>query len=97
MKRAAFLFITLQGVDIATTAYGLSTGYVSEVNGFARYFMSHFGVLGGLLALKSLSLVGLGIFIYQRRLRPITLMNYFYSALAIWNCAQLLIVHFEVK
>jgi hypothetical protein len=77
------LFFYLQVLDVVTTMLGIRVG-LSEASPFIQFLM-HFGVFGGLVASKVVS-VGLGAFcVWRRRFRVIMIINYWYAALVVWN------------
>src|SRR5579863_10452708 len=77
------LFLYLQLLDVVTTMLGMRMG-LSEASPFIHFLM-RFGVMGGLLGSKIVS-VALGAFcVWRRRFRVIELINYWYAVLVVWN------------
>ena len=82
------IFFYLQVLDALTTWLGFRIG-LAEASPFIQLLMK-FGPLSGLVASKLVA-VALGAFcVWRRRFRVITLINYWYAALVIWNFALIL-------
>jgi hypothetical protein len=79
------LFFYLQLLDVLTTLLGFRLG-LSEASPFIQFLM-HFGVLTGLLGSKVVAVCLAAFCVWRRRFRVITLINYWYAALVIWNLA----------
>lgn len=77
------LFIYLQLLDVLTTWLGLRLG-LGEASPFIHFLMG-FGVLGGLLGSKVVAVLLGGYCVWRRRFGIISLINYWYAALVIWN------------
>ncbi len=83
------LFVVLQALDFLTTVIGLRLG-TGELSPFVRWLM-HAGPVVGLVGAKLVA-CGLGAFCLRtNRMRVILRMNYFFSALVVWNLV--VIVH----
>ncbi len=82
------IFFYLQLLDALTTWLGLRVG-LAEASPFIHYLM-RFGPMAGLLASKLVA-VGLGaVCVWRRRFGVISLINYWYAGLVIWNFALIL-------
>jgi hypothetical protein len=82
------IFLYLQLLDVLTTWVGFRLG-LSEASPFIQWLI-RFGPLAGLLASKMVA-VGLGAFcVWRRRFHIISIINYWYAALVIWNFALIL-------
>ncbi|MSV35719.1 MAG: hypothetical protein EXQ47_08995 [Bryobacterales bacterium] len=79
------LFLCLQIFDVLTTWHGVRLG-LQEASPFVRFLM-RMGPLAGLLASKAVALSLGGFCIWRERLRVILWINYWYTALVIWNLA----------
>ena len=84
------LFVYLQVLDVLTTLVGFRTGLI-EASPFIQLLM-RMGPIAGLLASKFVSLSLGGYCIWRERMRVLRLINYWYSALIIWNLV-LIAVH----
>jgi hypothetical protein len=82
------IFLYLQLLDALTTALGFRLG-LSEASPFIQFLM-RVGPISGLLASKVIAVL-LGAFcVWRKRPRIISLINYWYAALVIWNFALIL-------
>lgn len=82
------LFILLQVLDFLTTLVGLQMGG-GELNPFVRW-MIQFDAVIGLAAVKTLGLAMAGFCVWQKRLRVIGWVNYYFAALVVWNLLNIL-------
>ena len=82
------IFLYLQVLDVLTTWLGFRLG-LGEASPFIQVLM-RMGPLMGLLASKMVA-VGLGAFcVWRRRYKVISIINYWYAAIVIWNFALIL-------
>jgi hypothetical protein len=79
------VFLYLQVLDALTTWVGFRIG-LSEASPFIRVLM-HMGPLTGLFASKLVALTIGGYCVWLGRFKVITLINYWYAVLVIWNLA----------
>ena len=77
------LFFYLQVLDVLTTWLGFRLG-LSEASPFIQLLM-RFGVLDGLLASKAIAFAIGAICVWRRRFRVISIINYWFGALVVWN------------
>jgi len=77
------LFLCLQTLDVLTTCLGFRLG-LHEASPFIQVLMG-MGPIAGLLASKVIALSLGGFCIWRERLRVILWINYWYTALVIWN------------
>lgn len=81
------VFIYLQVLDLLTTLLGFRHG-LTEASPFVNWLVGY-GPIFGVMISKGLAVM-LGAFcVWQRRMRAITLINYWYAGLALWNLALL--------
>jgi len=82
------IFLYLQLMDVLTTWLGFRLG-LGEASPFIQFLM-RMGPLLGLLASKMVA-VGLGAFcVWRRRFKVISMINYWYAAIVMWNFALIL-------
>ncbi len=82
------IFFYLQLLDALTTWLGFRVG-LAEASPFIQFLM-RVGPLLGLFASKLVA-VGLGaICVWRRRFKVISLINYWYAGLVVWNFALIL-------
>ena len=65
----ALLFLGYFIGDIATTAYGLSANLASECNPLDAWFMTHFGIVPGLVIIKGIPaflIIGAACYLYKK-------------------------------
>ena len=79
------VFCFLQALDALTTLAGFRIGLV-EASPFIQFLM-RLGPVAGLLGSKLLAVLLGGWCVWLGRFRTIQLINYWYTALVIWNAA----------
>lgn len=82
------IFLYLQLLDALTTWLGLRLG-LAEASPFIQFLM-HFGPLAGLAGSKVVAVALGAVCVWRRRYRVISLINYWYAILVIWNFALIL-------
>ena len=83
------LFLLLQLLDAVTTVIGFQVG-LGEASPFVRYIMQ-FGPVTGLLASKVIAILLAGFCVSSGRYQVIRYVNYWYSALVLWNVTLILL------
>lgn len=83
------LFLLLQLLDAATTVIGFQFG-LGEASPFVRYVM-RFGPVTGLLLSKVIAILLAGFCVRSGRYQVIRYVNYWYSALVLWNVTLILL------
>jgi len=81
--RTLYIFATLQILDVATTLYGFSIG-AGEASPFVRFLIGS-GPISGLVLSKVVAVGLLLICLRTGRSHVVGWINYWYSAVAIWN------------
>ena len=81
------VFLYLQLLDMLTTWLGFRHG-LTEASPFVHWLVGY-GPVFGVLMSKGLAVLLGALCIWQRRMRAITIINYWYAALALWNLALL--------
>jgi hypothetical protein len=82
------VFFCLQVLDVLTTLVGFRLGLV-EASPFIQVLM-RLGPIAGLLGSKLLAVLLGGWCVWRGRFRTIQLINYWYTALVIWNLALIM-------
>ena len=81
-------FVILQFLDFFTTIVGFRLGGV-EASPFVRW-LTEMGPVTGIALAKLLAFVLAGVCLWLRKERVIVWVNYFFTALVVWNVGQLL-------
>lgn len=82
------IFLYLQLLDVLTTWLGFRLG-LGEASPFIRLLMQ-VGPMAGVLASKLVAVALGAVCVWRRRYSVISMINYWYAALVIWNFTLIL-------
>jgi hypothetical protein len=82
------IFLYLQLLDALTTCLGLRIG-LAEASPFIQFLM-RVGPVLGLVGSKVIAVLLGGYCVWRRRFKVISVINYWYAGLVIWNFALIL-------